>query len=281
MTSLTPLIKYSFESWTLGSTTIVNEGYSGSANNGVLTNIAIVISSDYAVGSKSLLVGNRGSTSAYSYLSITGPVSLTNDFTICFWNKCPAGFVGNSTIFKFANSSGYVITLNVKQGNNYLSFSCIDQTNMQFFDYTTTSSISSNTWHHYAFVCSYTDTNCYVYVDGSLMFTSTGYSYNVTDNTSNWIGSPNTPSVYLFDDFRVYTSALQLSDITSLYNLYSNPGVFIPALHYSFDQWTTGTTIVQNEGTLGSAFDATLSHINIIFPPSPTGYNHLSLSAAS
>ena len=59
MTSLTPVIKYSFESWTLGSTTIINEGSSGSSNNGVLTNSALVISSDYAVGSRSLLVGNR------------------------------------------------------------------------------------------------------------------------------------------------------------------------------------------------------------------------------
>ena len=44
---------------TCGSPTIINEGYSGSTNDGVLTNSAIVISSDYAVGSRSLLVGNR------------------------------------------------------------------------------------------------------------------------------------------------------------------------------------------------------------------------------
>ena len=106
-------------------------------------------------------------------------------------------------------------------------------------------------------------------------------TYNINNNTENKLGTQSASIMFLFDDFRVCSSALQASDITSLYNLYSNPGVFIPALHYSFDQWTTGTTIVQNEGTLGSAFDATLSHINIIFPPSPTGYNHLSLSAAS
>ena len=71
---------------------------------------------------------------------------------------------------------------------------------------------------------------------------------------------------------------LQQSDILSLYQLYSNPGVFIPALHYSFDQWTTGTTVI-NEGTLGSNLDATISHCtcvsNIIQSPAPTGNSYL------
>ena len=52
MSSLTPVIKYTFESWTPGSTTIINEGSSGSTNDGVLQNSAIVISSDYAVGTQ-------------------------------------------------------------------------------------------------------------------------------------------------------------------------------------------------------------------------------------
>ena len=55
MTSLTPKIKYSFESWIPGSKTIVNEGFTGSTNNGVLTKSAFVTPSDYAVGSYSLL----------------------------------------------------------------------------------------------------------------------------------------------------------------------------------------------------------------------------------
>ena len=86
MTSLTPLIKYSFESWTLGSTTIINEGSSGSTNDGVLTNGAIVVSTDYAVGTRSLLIGTRYSA-GNSYLSIPGSISFTTDFTICFWFK--------------------------------------------------------------------------------------------------------------------------------------------------------------------------------------------------
>ena len=257
MTSLTPLIKYSFESWTLGSTTIINEGSSGSTNDGVLRNTAMVISSDYAVGTRSLLVGNRGSSGAYNYLSISGTVSLTNNFTICFWNKCPTGFSGPSNIFYFQNSSGYAIQLMVMNGKNYLTIGCNDQNGSQYLNFTTTSTISSNTWHHYAVVCSYTDGNFYIYVDGSLMATAyASYCYNVTDNTTNYIGSASTLKTYLFDDFRVYSSALQASDITSLYNLYSNPGVILPALHYSFDLWTAGNTII-NEGSY-SNMDATL-----------------------
>ena len=88
-------------------------------------------------------------------------------------------------------------------------------------------------------------------------------------------------SMFLFDDFRIYSSALQASDITSLYQLYSNPGVFIPVLHYSFDQWTSGTTII-NEGTLGSSFDATLYNSALVSTTSPpTGTQCLSLTASS
>ena len=160
MTSLTPLIKYSFESWTPGSTTIINEGSSGSTNDGVLQNGAIVISSDYAVGKNSLMVGNCGSTFAYSYLSMSGTISLTNNFTICFWHKSLGAFTGSTVIFRLANISKY-LALQVLSGNNFLSLSYNYGTNYNTFNYTTTSSLSTNTWHHYAVVRSYTDANFY------------------------------------------------------------------------------------------------------------------------
>ena len=75
-------MKYTFEAWTPGSTTIINEGSTGSTNNGVLQNSAIVISSDYAVGLHSLLVGNRGSTGAYSYLSLSGFINLSRFYNL-------------------------------------------------------------------------------------------------------------------------------------------------------------------------------------------------------
>ena len=82
-------------------------------------------------------------------------------------------------------------------------------------------------------------------------------TYNINSNTLNKLGTQSASSMFLFDDFCIYLSALQASDITSLYLLYLTPGVLISALHYSFDEWTSGTTII-NEGTLGSTFDATL-----------------------
>ena len=115
MSSLTPVIKYTFESWTPGSTTIINEGSSGSTNDGVLQNSAIVISSDYAVGAHCLLVGNRGSSGAYSYLSISGNIDLSSNFTICFWNKYKGVWNDGDVVFSFANTVAkyFQLTLNI------------------------------------------------------------------------------------------------------------------------------------------------------------------------
>ena len=62
--------------------------------------------------------------------------------------------------------------------------------------------------------------------------------------------------------------------------MYSNPGVFIPALHYSFDLYTNFySTNIQNEGILGSKLDATLFDTGSIYSPAPTGNNYLFLFA--
>ena len=138
MTSLTPLIKYTFESWTPGSTTIINEGSSGSTNDGVLQYSAIVISSDYAVGAHSVLIGNRVSSGYYSYLEITGSPSLTNNFTICFWLK----YIGTSwvtqTLFTFSNDL-YFFTLSCN--GTYLHLTYSDGNGINWIDYTTTTTL--------------------------------------------------------------------------------------------------------------------------------------------
>ena len=73
-------------------------------------------------------------------------------------------------------------------------------------------------------------------------------SFNFNSLINNSIGGTSFPARYLCDDFRLYSSVLQQSDISALTLLYSNPGVIIPVLHYSFDQWTSGTTVI-NEGS--------------------------------
>ena len=132
-------------------------------------------------------------------------------------------------------------------------------------------------------VCDSTNKNYTLYIDGVLVLSTTvTTTYNGTNCTVNKIGSAGISTMLLFDDFHVYASALQLSDITSLYNRYSNPGVFIPTLHYSFDQWTSGTTEI-NEGSYLN-IDATLLVLCtggtcsiVTSPDSPTGTNYLSL----
>ena len=282
MTStLIPTIKYNFDSWTLGSTSITNEGSSGSSNNAVLQNNAIVISSDYAVGGQCLQTGNQGTSYNYSYLSISGAVNLTNSFTICFWNKYPGTWNTNDVLFSFADATSLNYFRVGITTPSYLTFVSNDGHGMVTVPFTTTNTISAYTWHHYAIVCDSTNSLLLLYIDGSLVSSNAYIGYNITNNTINTVGYSPQGCMFLYDDFRVYSSALQLSDIQRLKNLYSNPGVYVPAIQYSFDQWISGNTVI-NEGYLGSVMNATLHNSATISTSSPpTGIQYLSLSSVN
>ena len=189
MTSLTPFIWYRFESWTPGSTTIINEGSSGSTNDGVLTNSAIVISSDYAVGAHSLMVGNRGSSGAYSYLSISGSIDLSSDFTICFWNKYKGTWNDGDVLFYIGNGAMNfsLITYNT-YGILMLKSNGYNSINVQF---PTPNTISGYTWHHYAVVSDSINKTYYIYLDGVQLLTQSNLisTYNINNNTVNNLGT--------------------------------------------------------------------------------------------
>ena len=88
--------------------------------------------------------------------------------------------------------------------------------------------------------------------------------------------------MYIYDDIRLYSDvALTPVFITKLVSMYSNRSKLIPSIHYSFDLWTTGTTIT-NEGYRGSWHNATLVNGASILQNSPvTGNNYLSLTGAN
>ena len=139
-----------------------------------------------------------------------------------------------------------------------------------------------NEWHHYAFVNDTAQRKCFFYSDGVLNFGIDSYSYSDFVCDSCRIGRSEESSnsgPYLFDDFRVYTTALKSLYIQTLARMYSNPGKRIPYLHYSFDSWTTGTTI-RNEGYSGSFQNGTLMNDASVLSNSPvTGTNYLNLDA--
>ena len=72
-----PIIKYSFE-----TSVVPNEGSLGSLNDGIFSSGAFIISTDYAVGTKCLMLRNYGQL-------ILGNDSFSFDtsFTVCFWFK--------------------------------------------------------------------------------------------------------------------------------------------------------------------------------------------------
>jgi hypothetical protein len=105
-----------------------------------------------------------------------------------------------------------------------------------------------------------------------------GYYVIGKNSASESFFGSSTPGVYLYDDFRVYTSVLKLTDIQALACMYSNPGKIVPYVHYTFDSWTSGTTIT-NDGFAGSSRNAVLTNGASVLTNSPvTGTNYLSLN---
>ena len=92
--STTPVLKYSFDSWT-GGTTILNEGSLGPAGNGTLCTVGIgssnIINTDCATGTQCLSLNtNMNGTFTNSnggYMSIPTFTFGGTSYTICCWYK--------------------------------------------------------------------------------------------------------------------------------------------------------------------------------------------------
>ena len=125
----------------------------------------------------------------YSNLSISGSVSLTDNFTICLWHK----YVGTSwtqgVLFAFLNGIYYLYLACFN--SQYLSLRYYDANGMGTIDYTTTTTanISANTWHHYTFVCDRMNTVFKLYVDGVLISSDSWVNgFNCNDLNLNTLG---------------------------------------------------------------------------------------------
>ena len=219
---------YSFDTWTSVLDSIVqNEGSLGSSNDGVMSN-ATIVSSDFAVGSQCLMIGTLSSESNAACMTVAGTIDLSKKhFTVCFWLKSPtSAWIPGSRLFVLSDG-----TSSFEAFWDENDTMCVTMNNTV---YTTVRITSDNEWHHYAFVNDTAQRKCFFYSDGVLNFGIDSYSYSDFVCDSCRIGrseeSSNT-GPYLFDDFRVYTTALKSLYIQTLARMYSNPGKRIPYLH--------------------------------------------------
>ena len=126
----TPILKYSFDTWTSG-TSIANEGSLGSAYNGTLNTVgsgtATIISSDKANGTQCLSLntnnGGNATTTRGGYMSIPAFTFGGTSYTICCWYKKNTATETWARLFDFSNGSGnqnIVVGFNGSNGTLFL-----------------------------------------------------------------------------------------------------------------------------------------------------------------
>ena len=183
----TPLLKYSFDTWTSG-TSIANEGSLGSAYNGTLNTVgsgtATIISSDKANGTQCLSLstnnGGTATTTKGGYMSIPAFTFGGTSYTVCCWYKKNSTTVNESwvRIFDFGNGAGIQ---NLRCG-------FYNQTGILFFNNTNSDvslgsgSYCDNLWHHICLVFDSVVNKCTFYLNGvqclSSVADTSGLSYS-------------------------------------------------------------------------------------------------------
>ena len=104
MTTPIPSIRYSFDSWTSG-TTIMNEGSLGSSLDATLTmfngGTASISSSTFATGTQSLNLIQDQSTGKLGYLTILPFTMGGTSWAVCFWVKIAAVPLSATVLYDF------------------------------------------------------------------------------------------------------------------------------------------------------------------------------------
>ena len=268
------LIHYSFDN-TVPTDTVVNN--KGSLDvNGVFTMNSKVISTDFAVGSKCLVVGSADSVwQSINSFTLSGTLDFSEtSFTVCFWLKSSnPGYIYNYPVFNFSDGSHCFMLIGYTDPGTYsntLSLFKYDNDETLFYVVTDMQLCCDLSWHHYAVVYDKQQSLFFIYMDGSLKGSvSTTSGYNINNNSCNNLGlSTNALNVlttsveyrpysmsmfmcgffYYYDDFRVYARALETSELQMLTSLYSNTlNVFQPMCHYTFEKLFRTITLLTKE----------------------------------
>ena len=272
------LIHYSFDNTVPTDTVVNNEG--SLDVNGVFTMNSKVICTDFAVGSKCLVVGSADSVwQSINSFTLSGTLDFSEtSFTVCFWLKSSnPGYIYNYPVFNFSDGSHCFMLIGYTDPGTYsntLSLFKYDNNETLFYVVTDMQLCCDLSWHHYAVVYDKQQSLFFIYMDGSLKGSvSTTSGYNISNNNCNDLGlSTNALNVlttsveyrpysmsmfmcgffYYYDDFRVYARALETSELQTLTSLYSNTlNVFQPWCHYTFEK-IVPYDYIANEGKMSA-----------------------------
>ena len=219
----TPIIWYKFkQNASTTSTDITNDGSLGAALNAKLMNGATLGTSDSPVGSTSLIIQNStpkiSTDPTGQYLSIPA-FSLGGSFTVSLWFKKASAAESSARLFDFSNgingNKAFLLGFTGTSGNLFLGrYDALGGAN-----YTTnTTNYCDNKWHHV--VLTYNGTTYTVYVDNAVIKSQVAPGVETVNRINNYIARSSWPDPYgslSLDDFRIYNTALNSTDLTSLY----------------------------------------------------------------
>lgn len=214
MTTPNPIIKFSFDTYTSG-TTVQNEGTLGSSLDATLYNNALVSTASPAIGTKCLSLTAANS----QYMSTSNPITLSGtDWAVCFWYKKDSSTVSETGVRVFdistaldTTTSEIIVGFN-NSGSLYLSIGGGTSQTL------CSTSCCDGTWRHVAVVYNSTTSQYSFYFNG-IMCTSSVPASSIGTIGSNisrayfYIGKSilTTGNIYAtiqIDDFRIYDNVL-------------------------------------------------------------------------
>ena len=208
-----------------GSTTLYNEGSTGSVNNGTLTGTSptsMINTVSYKTYSKDLLftVGNT------NFVNLSSITNTTNGLSFSCWIK-PNSTGNMSRIFDFRNGQGNN-DIFMYINNNNISTAVYYNGGSQFQPTLSGNSITNGVWTHVVWTLTYattaTNTSTWkLYINNTNSYTNTTAIYpDVITRTQNILGQSSFADPYYngeIDDFRMYNRVLTPTEVTQIYNI--------------------------------------------------------------
>jgi alpha-L-arabinofuranosidase len=194
-------------------TTAADSGYGG--NPGTLQSGAT-----WVVGAISNAVHLNGTANGYANLP-SGLVSALNDFTISTWVKVDANATW-ARVFDFGSGTGIYMFLAPASGGASVRYAITTSSGGGEQQLNRAGNLSTGVWHHLAVTLS--GSTGVLYVDGVPANTNLSMTLkpsSLGSTTQNYIGKSQWPDPNLtgsVDDFRIYSRALNATEVAALAN---------------------------------------------------------------
>ena len=252
--------------------------------NGTATNVNFNVQGKF---------GNAGEfNGSSSKIDLPNGAGSTGAITVSTWINTN-NISTTQGIWSFGSTAGYAVECLIESG--YLFFRMLNSSGTAGFGIqTATGYISNNTWHN--IVCIFPNTTasnaCKIYIDGVERITGTSTLGSVTRNTSNsglggrfYSGSLSLPFTGKIDQVRIFDSALNASQVASLYNEIQCVPTIVPSdnfntVLYTGNGSTQAITNVGFEPNLTWIKSRSTTGFNVLFD-SVRGFNFLSSNATS